>query len=61
MERTPEMRLEPPDYEEPRCPVCDAACETVFRDRHGDYVGCDVCLKQIDAWEWNTAQRALTA
>ena len=38
-----------------------APCETVFRDRYGDYVGCDFCMKQIDAWEWYTAQRALTA
>lgn len=44
---------EPPDVPEaiPRCPVCGAECETVYK-RDGDFVGCDVCVKESYAdWE----------
>lgn len=35
----------------PRCPVCGEECETVFRDRCGVFIGCDICVELEDAWE----------
>ena len=35
----------------PRCPACGEECETVFQDRFGAYIGCDVCVETKDAWE----------
>lgn len=43
-----------PDGKEPRCPrcpICGEECETVYKDRYGAYVGCDVCMETKDAWE----------
>lgn len=48
------MRTGYPDGKEPeypRCPVCGKECETLYSDRHGSYIGCDVCIETIDAWE----------
>lgn len=39
------------DPEYPRCPVCGGECETLYKDRFGDVVGCDYCITAIDAWE----------
>ena len=49
MERTgyPDGK-EPP---QPHCPVCGEECETIYLDRYGAYVGCDVCVETKDAWE----------
>jgi len=43
-----------PDRKEPRCPrcpICGEECETIYKDRYGAYVGCDVCMETKDAWE----------
>lgn len=40
------------DYIAPICPCCGEECETLYRDRNGEYVGCDVCVDTQDAWEW---------
>lgn len=45
-----------PDGKEPaypRCPVCGEECETIYKDRERDIVGCDNCLNSVDAWEVN--------
>lgn len=39
---------EPP---RPHCPACGEECETIYQDRYGTYIGCDVCVKTKDAWE----------
>lgn len=39
------------DEREPICPVCGKPCETVYKDRTGDIVGCDECLTPLDAGE----------
>lgn len=39
------------DGSEPHCPVCGEACETIYFDRDGDAVGCDVCVTPRDAWD----------
>lgn len=43
-----------PDGKEPaypRCPVCGEECESIFADREGAFVGCDMCVVQKDPWE----------
>ena len=49
MERTgyPDGK-EPP---QPRCPICGQECETIYKDRALDIVGCDMCEESKDAWE----------
>lgn len=42
------MLKDPPT---PICPVCGEECETIYQDRYGTYVGCDVCVETKDAWE----------
>lgn len=37
--------------EEPVCPICGARCEDIYKDREGEIVGCDECLKRCNAWE----------
>lgn len=36
----------------PICPVCGAECEKIIYSTQGDIVGCDECIKEVDAWEW---------
>lgn len=44
------FREEPPDvYIEPRCPVCGKRCDTVYRDRDYEIIGCDECLTPVSA------------
>ena len=37
--------------EYPVCPVCGEECETIYKDRYGEIVGCDCCVVQEDAYE----------
>jgi hypothetical protein len=37
--------------EEPTCPICGGECDTIYKDREGEIVGCNECLRAIDAWE----------
>lgn len=42
-----------PDGKEPkvaRCPVCGAECDTAYKTRNGDVVGCGECLTALAAW-----------
>lgn len=36
---------------EPRCPICGEDCRIIYRDFHGEYVGCDNCVSEIYAQE----------
>ena len=52
----PMSYYEPKETPMPRCPVCDAETDTFFKDYYGDIVGCDSCVRPVDAWdeeEWN--------
>lgn len=51
MERTGYPDGKEPEY--PICPVCDQETDTYYKDKHGDIVGCDNCIKTCDAWEEN--------
>ena len=35
----------------PRCPICGDECDTVYKDKTGDIVGCDQCLRPCDAYD----------
>lgn len=41
----------PDELKQPRCPVCNEECETIYLNSDGDPVGCDECLTAYDAWE----------
>lgn len=35
----------------PRCPICGAEVDTVYKNKELEIVGCDECLQSNDAWE----------
>lgn len=46
-----EPRVEPKPYKAPRCPVCGEETDTLYKNICGETVGCDVCIRTVDAWE----------
>ena len=49
LERTGYPDGKAPRY--PRCPICDGECEEIYKNTELDVVGCDLCLRPVDAWE----------
>ena len=49
MERTGHPDGKEPTY--PHCPVCGEECDTIYKDKEHDIVGCDNCVSTADAWE----------
>ena len=47
----PERPLESKDYKVPRCPICGEETDTLYKNIYGETVGCDVCIRTVDAWE----------
>ena len=47
----PKRPSEPKDYKVPRCPVCGEETDTLYKNIYGETVGCDVCIRTVDAWE----------
>ena len=47
----PERLAEPKDYKVPRCPICGEETDTLYKNIYGETVGCDVCIRTVDAWE----------
>lgn len=49
----PGLRTNPdaPYYEVPHCPVCGCECETIYRNRYDEIIGCNECIDAVDAWE----------
>ena len=46
----PEPDLEPRELEEmPKCPCCGWECNTLYRARGGEIVGCENCIDALDA------------
>lgn len=35
----------------PVCEICGRECSEFFFNKWGDFVGCDECVKIVDAWE----------
>lgn len=42
---------EPKEYTEPICPCCGESCDTIYKNRFGDIVGCSECITAYDAWD----------
>lgn len=43
-----------PDGKEPkcpRCPMCDEETDTFYKTIGAEIVGCDNCIKAVDAWD----------
>lgn len=36
----------------PYCPICGEECETLYADRTGDVIGCDMCVEHFDAYDY---------
>ena len=49
--------LDPPETENPVCPVCGWECDTVILNLNGDVIGCDNCLIIRDAVMWDEERR----
>ena len=49
MERTGYPDGKEPTY--PHCPICDGETDTFYKNKDGDIIGCDECVKTVDAWE----------
>lgn len=40
------------DEKEPICPICGKECESFYKHKaSGVIIGCDVCIKVVDAYE----------
>jgi hypothetical protein len=38
------------EEKEPVCPVCGKECESFYKHK-GEIVGCDMCIRKVDAYE----------
>lgn len=43
---------EPPEQNMPRCPECGEECETIYRGRDGQILGCENCVDALNAYDW---------
>ena len=43
---------DPPGFCNPVCPVCGEECERIFMDLNHNPIGCDNCVIEQDAMEW---------
>lgn len=43
---------EPPQKPVPVCPVCGWDCNSYFINSNGEVIGCENCVKEMDAYEW---------
>lgn len=49
----PPMRYyDPPETKPPICPICGEETDTFKRGYYGDIIGCDHCVKDVDAWDY---------
>ena len=35
-----------------KCPICGKLCDTIYKDMDGDVFGCENCVREMDAGEW---------
>lgn len=35
----------------PTCPECGAECDTLYRNRYAEIIGCESCIDRVDALE----------
>ena len=38
--------------EAPTCPCCGRECETIYLDDNRYALGCNNCIKAVDAWDY---------
>ena len=41
-----------PSPKQVECPECGNTCETIYRNRFGEVIGCDHCIEHQDACDW---------
>lgn len=47
----------PPDEPDcPICPVCGDECETYYRRQGNEILGCENCIVEVNAYEWQKEQ-----
>ena len=51
MENIPERPLEPEENNLIDCPVCGECPDMLYRNRLGEIVGCDECIRVIRSWD----------
>lgn len=44
---------EPPEQDMPICPECGEECETIYRGRDGQILGCENCVDELNAYDWS--------
>ena len=56
--REAEMYGYPPyDVPDVHCPICGKECDTIYKDKFGDEVGCENCIVVEDAYEWDEEKK----
>lgn len=41
--------MEPQEGRVPHCPWCGEECDTFFKDKFGEVIGCENCVTEVDA------------
>lgn len=41
-----------PEEPAPICPCCGEECDTYYADSRGDIIGCDNCVRKLDAYKF---------
>lgn len=53
----PPSYYEPPEETNPpRCPICGEETDTFYKGHYGDIIGCDNCVKAVDAWDYTEVE-----
>ena len=52
-----EQPITPPDNPMPVCPICGEGCEIIYVDYNWNAVGCNRCIREQDAIEWEEDHR----
>lgn len=39
-----------PKPDMPRCPECGEEVNEFYKNRHGEIIGCEECVRLVDAW-----------
>lgn len=47
----------PPEQTMPICPECGEECETIYRGRDGQILGCENCVDALNAYDWEEMNR----
>lgn len=41
----------------PVCPICGEECEIYYISKINEFLGCDNCISEENAWEWDDRHR----